>query len=499
MRLDRLVKLHPSTQRELQSFKLRQMIRKHVYPFSPHYRALFDQHGFKPEQINSVEDLRRLPFTTKADLITKGENDPGYRNMILQPSPELIKKHWPLSKKLGLLMRGLISGKAAVKQRLQDEYKPVWFTATTGRSAEQVLFFYTPWDITNLAQSGRRLMKIVGCNPDTDRVINIFPYAPHLAYWQTYYAALASRALAVSTGGGKVTPTLAHIKLIQRIKPAVLVGVPSYTCHLLRCAVEEGATFTGLQRIVLGAEKVPAGMKERMLEMLGKLGCEPDKMFIMGTYGFTEAKRAWAEWPGTMQQESSGYYTWPDMDYFEVINPDTGEHVDEGETGELVYTSLDARGSVVLRYRTGDIAVGGMTLNAPCPHSGWRVPRINTTITRSSNQKDVQLTKVKGTLVNLDAVAHVLMGSKEIEEWAVEIRKVGGDRFGLDEVVLYAAAADGHTPDDELKRLLSDRMTQASEITPNVIIFHSLREMIEKIGLETEMKEKRFFDTRPTD
>ena len=91
-------------------------------------------------------------------------------------------------------------------------------------------------------------------------------------------------------------------------------------------------------------------------------------VYIFGTYGFTEARTAWAECP-TENHLSSGYHLYPDKEIFEIIDPATGEVKDDDEDGELVYTSLDSRASVMLRYRTGDIVKGGIT-HEPCPYCG---------------------------------------------------------------------------------------------------------------------------------
>ena len=91
-----------------------------------------------------------------------------------------------------------------------------------------------------------------------------------------------------------------------------------------------------------------------------------------------------------------------DMDLVELVDPESGKPVGEGETGELVYTSLTGRGSCILRYRTGDMILGGMTFK-PCPFCGRTVPRLASQLERVSNTKNFQLSKVKGTLVNLSA------------------------------------------------------------------------------------------------
>lgn len=494
MNWQKLAKMSHSDLKRLQESKLRQFITNCVYPYSPHYRYLFDKQKIDPKSIRTIDDLRRIPFTSKKDLLSTKDNPKKFKDFVLQPDKFLIKKYAPLKTKLGLLAKKIFKGQARLEEDLKQEYKPVNFTATTGRSSEQVMFLYTRHDLENLKKAGARLFNVVQANEDW-RAMNIFPFAPHLAFWQTYYASVEAGVFSVPTGGGKTMGTQGNINLIEKLKAQMLIGVPSYIYHLLRQAEAENRDFSDVKLIVLGAEKVPSGLKDKMIELLTNMGANEEEVNIVGTYGFTEAKTAWGEFP-TPSRKSSGYFTYPDMEIFEVINPETGEVVSEGEDGELVYTNLSSRGSVVLRYRTGDIVKGGMIYTEPCPYSGYTVPRINSTITRVSNQKDLQLTKVKGTLVSLDAMAHVLMDEYQIEEWAVEIRKQNDDPFGLDELVLYVAPKDSAANQQQLTKKLQDNLLNSAEVTPNKIIYQTIAEVAQKIGLETELKEKRFFDLR---
>src|SRR6185436_11747481 len=84
------------------------------------------------------------------------------------------------------------------------------------------------------------------------------------------------------------------------------------------------------------------------------------KVDVVATYGFTEAKLAWSECPFPHDQPSGGYHLYSDLGIMEVVDQ-TGRPLPPGHPGELVFTPLDARGSVVLRYRTGDYIDGGLT------------------------------------------------------------------------------------------------------------------------------------------
>src|SRR3989338_4190386 len=101
---DRLNFLPIGELREIQNRKLRDFISCQIYPFSPHYRKIFNQHKIKPEYIKTVEDLKILPFTKKEDFFPTRDNPKRFLDFILQPDEELIKKYWPKNKLLWLAL-----------------------------------------------------------------------------------------------------------------------------------------------------------------------------------------------------------------------------------------------------------------------------------------------------------------------------------------------------------------------------------------------------------
>ena len=486
-----LQRMSRAEQRALQDQLLRRYVREYIYPFSPYYRQLFDDNGVRPDQIRSVDDLRRLPLSGKRDLLATDEDPQRFRKFILQPDPASIKAAWPLSKKLPLLWQKWTSGSDAVRRTVQREFSPCFMTFTTGRSAEPVPFFYSPHDIQNLHRTGARLVDVMGLQSDW-RVANVFPYAPHLAFWQVFFAGQETGMMVLSTGGGKVMGSTGDLRALARLKADALIGVPGYVYHLLRKAAADNMDLSSVRCVVLGAERVPPGMKAKIRQLLEACGAHDISVF--GTYGFTEARMAFAECP-TADNAYTGYHLYPDLAIFEVIDPDSGEVVPEGEDGELVFTPLTARASTVFRYRTGDRVRGGIRWE-PCPHCGRTVPRISSDLTRESSLKDLQLLKVKGTLVNLEDCAMLLSGIPEVEEWQIELRKKDDDPLEVDEIVVHLAVKDG-SPQDSTARQIVTAFKSRLEVSPNSVEFLGLDAMLQKIGMETEMKEKRFVDARP--
>jgi phenylacetate-coenzyme A ligase PaaK-like adenylate-forming protein len=298
--------------------------------------------------------------------------------------------------------------------------------------------------------------------------------------------------LDIPTGGGKVMGTDGNVKMIEKFQPAVIIGMPSFVYHVLRTAREQGKKFGHVRKIILGGEKTPEGMRQKMLSILGEMGAAD--VTIHGTYGFTESKMAWGECPVAFPN-SSGYHLYPDLGVIEVVDPDTGSVKGEGEAGELVWTPIDARGTVVLRYRTGDIVDGGVVWE-PCPYCKRTLPRIVGKISRRSNMQDLKLDKIKGTLVDFNSLQHLLDGCTDIEEWQVELRKAPDDPLDLDELILHVAPRNG-APADKLRDKLSSRIHDEIEISPNRIEIHTLEDMLKRVRMETELKEKRVVDNRP--
>lgn len=475
----------------MQDHLLRRYVREYLYPFSAFYRARFDQAGVRPEQIQRVDDLRRLPLSQKLDLLPTADEPQRFKQFILQPDAAAVRRAWPMRRKLPLLWQKWTRGADAVRARLRAEFYPCFMTFTTGRSAEPVPFFYTPHDLGNLQETGRRMIDVMRLDSEY-RVANVFPYAPHLAFWQVFFAGQASGMMALSTGGGKVMGSSGDLRAISRLRADVLIGVPGYIYHLLRRGAAEGYDLSSVRRVVLGAERVPPGLKQKIVALLQQMGAGAVEVF--GTYGFTEARMAFAECP-TAGNEYTGYHLYPDLAVFEVIDPATGEVLPDGEDGELVFTPLQSRASCVFRYRTGDRVRGGIAWE-PCPHCGRTVPRISSDLTRESSLKDLQLLKVKGTLVNLEDCAMILGGIAEVEEWQIELRKKDDDPLEVDELIVHLAV-----PDAERREACALRIREAFkgrlEIAPNRLEFYELEAMLRRIGMETEMKERRFVDSRP--
>ncbi|SPE55729.1 Coenzyme F390 synthetase-like protein [Verrucomicrobia bacterium] len=478
--------LSESVVRKLQAEQLQRYLRTAVLPFSAYYGKLFQEQGLKGESFCRLEDLQRIPFTSKSDLLSTAERPERFKEFILVPDPGV------LARRPATILRALVHGRQRVKQDFEAEFRPIFATFTTGRSAEPIPCFFTARDLDRLATAGRRLVEVCAARPG-DRLLNTLPFAPHLAFWLAHYAGTAGGVLTLSSGGGKVMGTEGNIRHIRKFKPDVLIGIPTFVYHLLHQAAEEGARCENLRRIVLGGEKVSDGLRLKLRELALELGAR--NVDIVATYGFTEAKLAWSECPAPHGEPSSGYHLYPDLGIMEVIDPRTGETLPSGRPGELVFTPLEARGTVVLRYRTGDYADGGLTYE-PCPYCGRRLPRLLGNISRRSEIKQVDFDKIKGTLVDFNELEHLLDDAPHIGAWQVELRKINDDPLELDELILHVQKVNG-ADEGQLRRELTERCARHIEIHPNRILFHNADEIRRLQGVGRLLKEEKLVDHRP--
>jgi len=475
-----------------QMARLRRFLREQILPFHPHYGELFAEHGIEVDSLRSYADLAQIPLSSKADVAPDHDDPQRPKKFVLQPTPETLRASLPLGRKLSLLWTKTRHGVEEVQRRVGLEYRPVQAYFTTGRTALPTSFFLSKYDLDLLERVGGRIADVNEVDPRADRIVSLFPYAPHLAFWQVQAVGLSSGTFMLQTGGGKAMGSDGILRVIDKVRPSFVCGIPGYTYHLIRKAVETGCDLSFVKTLFLGGDRVTDDYRRKLCDLLRQGGSSDPK--VVSILGFTEAKKCWSECTGGPEH---GFHTYPDLDLFEMVDPDTGLPVPDGTTGEMVYTPLDGRGSLILRYRTGDIVEGGM-VRERCPGCGRMVPRFSSNLSRRSNLTDFSLTKIKGTLVNLNVMSDLLTGDSRIDEWQLVIQKRDDDPFDVDELILYLSLRDDED-DDEVEATVKSverALANASEVCPTRTEVLPREELLEMLGMETQLKEQRILDRR---
>lgn len=482
--------------RGLQNECLSRFINQNVYAFHPYYRRLFDEKKIDPNSIRTVDDLKRIPFTYKEDIAPSVQNLDNPRAFVLAPVFDRFEtkesKGW-----VPQVDKGMQGGPSADEQELREEYQPVVTMFTTGTTAEPTPFYFTLHDLERMREAGRRLASVISSRASDDydtRTIGInnFPGTQHLAYWVAITGAEGCAVTTLNTGGGPVLGNERILNIIERARPTHFMGLPGYTYDLLKMAAEEGRDFSSIEIVTMGGDRVRDSSREKVAELLEEMGAVDP--IVTGAFGATEMKYAWGDC-GAEDSDIRGYHTYPDMEIIEVVDTETGEPLGEGETGELVVTNLDARGSVVLRYRTGDILVGGYT-NEPCPCCGRTMPRISGNIRRRAVAKEFALSKVKGNLIDLNAFSTILNNNVDVLEWLVEIRKKNDDPEGIDEVWIYVCPTSVGEVAGLADRIAAGIRTSL-EFKPDRVIVTAYEEFAERLSAGTVVKTAGVLDLRP--
>ena len=138
---------------------------------------MFKAHRIDPHKIRTLEDLRRIPFTTKQDLLPSEGEPERHKNFILQPTAESLRETLPMREKLRLLEERILHGKDSARRKVMHDYYPVFLTFTSGRSAQALPFAYTQRDLEILQIAGLRLIDVLGI-PETTRTVNLLPLRP---------------------------------------------------------------------------------------------------------------------------------------------------------------------------------------------------------------------------------------------------------------------------------------------------------------------------------
>jgi phenylacetate-CoA ligase len=276
---------------------------KHAYGNVPHYRKKFDAAGIKPQDCRSLADLARFPFTTKADL-----RDTYPFGMFAVPMERIVRIH-----------------------------------ASSGTTGKPTVVGYSAKDIDTWTQVMARSIRAAGARPG-DKVHVAYGYGLFTGGLGAHYGAERLGLAVIPLGGGM---TERQVQLIQDFKPDLIMVTPSYMLAIADEMQRQGLdpSRTSLRIGIFGAEPWTNEMRANIERRT--------RLQAIDLYGLSEVMG-----PGVAQEcieTKDGLTIWEDHFYPEVVDPETGAPLADGEKGELVFTSLTKEALPVIRYRTRDL------------------------------------------------------------------------------------------------------------------------------------------------
>jgi phenylacetate-CoA ligase len=286
----------------LQLARLRTTLRR-AYGNVPHYRKSFDAAGVHPDDCKSLSDLAKFPFTAKADL---RDNYPF--GMFAVPREQVARVH-----------------------------------ASSGTTGKPTVVGYTANDITMWAEVMARSMRASGARPGM--ICHVaYGYGLFTGGLGAHYGAEKLGCTVIPISGGM---TERQVQLIQDFRPDIIMVTPSYSLAILDEFKKQGLDprATSLKLGIFGAEPWTNAMRGEIEQAFD--------MHAVDIYGLSEVVG-----PGVANEcveTKDGLHIWEDHFYPEVVDPETGAVLPDGERGELVFTSLTKEAMPVIRYRTRDL------------------------------------------------------------------------------------------------------------------------------------------------
>jgi len=392
----------PSRIRAEQQRALVHEIRHEAYAYAPFWKERLDQAGVSPASVHGVDDLARLPLTELDEV-----EDPA--SLVLRPDGASIRRRGDRGLALRLGIARLFGRVAALNERmLEPVYKPIHWLVQAGLPVG-----YSAEDLERLAELGRRWLEAAGLRRG-DVLVGLVPPGPNLGFWEL---AEGTRRSGVSS---LLLSPVPSIEDVAGLRPTVLAGRPVDLANLLEAAAEAGVHLDSLHTLLAVGEPLEDGVRDR-LEFRG------DGAAVLSAWAPPGVKSLWAECRGGQ----GGLHTSPAVELLEVVDPLTGAGVAPGEEGEVVWSSIGWRGTVMLRLRTDVYA----TLEeGRCPACGRTTPRI------------VPTSPLPALAAALSAV---LDREERVSLWQIELRTVEGE----DELIVFLAPVAGADLVDVLDEL----------------------------------------------
>ncbi len=394
--------------KELQEKKLRYIV-EYCYKRISFYKKLFKENNLSPHDIRTLEDLKKVPFTEKKHL----------------------RDNYPF-------------GMLAV-----DRSEVVRYHASSGTTGKPTVVAYTKKDIEWWAELMARVLTAVGITKN-DTIQLIYNYAFFTGGLGFHYGAEKIGAGVIPAGVGN---SKKQLTVMKDFEVTAFSSTPSYAIYLAEVAKKEGIDLDSLKlRVgVFGAEAWSEKMRKKIEDAFN--------IEAYDNYGLSELCG-----PGVSVEckYKNGLHVWEDSFIVEVIDPETGEVLDEGERGELVFTTLDKEAMPLIRYRTRDIS---KILGNDCACG-----RTHVLIDRISGRSDDMLI-VRGVNVFPSQIEHVLLSFKELSEnYRIIVERDILDKLKVEVEVSPDLKIRDAKDIAELKKKVEEELKSALDIKAEVIL-----------------------------
>lgn len=400
---------------------------KHAYANVPHYRKAFDAAGVHPDDCRRLEDLAKFPFTSKADL---RENYPF--GMFAVPRDKIARVH-----------------------------------ASSGTTGRPTVVGYTKRDIDTWADVMARSIRASGGRPGM-KVHVSYGYGLFTGGLGAHYGAERLGCTVIPVSGGM---TERQVQLITDFEPEIIMVTPSYMLAILDEFRASGRDpkLSSLQVGIFGAEPWTNAMRAEIEDTFD--------MHAVDIYGLSEVIG-----PGVANEcveTKDGLHLWEDHFYPEIVDPQTGRVLPDGEKGELVFTSLSKEAMPVIRYRTRD-------LTRLLPGTARTMRRMEKITGRSD---DMMI--VRGVNVFPTQIEELLLKCDGLSpHYYIELTRAGR----LDEMTIHVESRAGFA--DKAHR--AGQGTQLEHYVKNLIGVSARVHVVEPGGIERSLgKAKRIIDRRP--
>lgn len=393
--------------RQLQSERLKRII-DHVYHNCLPYRERMQEAGIVPADIQSIDDITKLPFTSKKDL-----RDHYPFGLLCVPQSEIVKIH-----------------------------------ASSGTTGKPIVVGYTRNDIANWAEATSRCYTAYGLTKDDVLQIS-YGYGLFTGGLGAHDASINIGATTVPTSAGN---TEKQLLLMHDLGTTALACTPSYALYLAESLEKSGIPRSEikLKTGIFGAEPWTEEMRKEIQYRLG--------IKAYDIYGLTEISGPGVGFECECQ---NGTHISEDLFYPEIVNPETGEPLPDGEIGELVFTTLCKEGMPMIRFRTHDLT---FITHEPCS-CGRTLVKIGRILGRSDD-----MLIIRGVNVFPSQVEAVLCTLQEVEpQFFITVDRVNNtDTFDIDVEIKEAYFSDVVSEMEKVRKKIAHAIQSVVGIQPNI-------------------------------